>query len=298
VLDLVRRVAPSEVSVLLQGETGTGKELVARLIHARSARMGRPFVVIDCGTLPEALLESELFGHTRGAFTGAAAAKRGLFEEADGGTLFLDEVGELPQPLQVKLLRVLQEQTIRPVGATSLTKIDIRVVAATNRDLQAQVRERTFREDLFYRLNGLAIELPPLRDRPEDILPLAVGSLRALGDRLGRPVPALSPPAAELLLRHRWPGNVRELEKAVERAAVLASGDAILPEDLPPAVQGKTESGGPAPRCRTLAEAEKLHILAILHEHGWNQARAAEELGIGRSTLWRKLREYGVRPDL
>jgi DNA-binding NtrC family response regulator len=298
VLDLIRRVAPSDVPVLVQGETGTGKELVARMIHARSPRMGRPFVVIDCGTLPEALLESELFGHTKGAFTGAVAAKRGLFEEADGGTLFLDEIGELPQPLQVKLLRVLQERTIRPVGATAPTSIDIRVVAATNRNLMAQVKDHAFREDLFYRLNGLVIELPPLRDRVEDIIPLAVSFMRSFAQRLGRPVPSFSPAAVEMLLHHRWPGNVRELEKAVERATVLASGDTIQPEDLPPAVQGRPETGAQTSRGRTLAEVEKLHILATLHEHGWNQARAAEELGIGRSTLWRKLREYGVGPDV
>jgi DNA-binding NtrC family response regulator len=298
VLDLVRRVAPSEATVLLQGESGTGKELVARMIHARSARVGRPFVAIDCGTLPEALLESELFGHAKGAFTGAAAAKRGLFEEADGGTVLLDEIGELPQQLQVKLLRVLQEQTIRAVGTTAPVKIDIRVIAATNRDLAARVKERAFREDLFYRLNGIVIELPPLRDRAEDVIPLAVHFLRTFRDRLGKDVAGISPEAVELLLRHRWPGNVRELEKAIERAVVLASGDAIVAEDLPPALQGKPEGGARPAHARTLADVEKAHILATLHEHGWNQARAAEELGISRSTLWRKLREYGIGPDV
>jgi len=298
VLDLVRRVAPSEATVLLQGESGTGKELVARMIHARSARAGRPFVAIDCGSLPEALLESELFGHAKGAFTGAVAAKRGLFEEADGGTVLLDEVGELPQPLQVKLLRVLQEQTIRAVGANAPAKIDIRVIAATNRDLAAHVKEHAFREDLFYRLNGIVIELPPLRDRAEDVIPLAVHFLRTFRDRLGKDVSGISPGAVELLLRHRWPGNVRELEKAIERAVVLANGDTILAEDLPPALQGRPDSGAAASRGRTLADVEKAHILATLHEHGWNQARAAEELGISRSTLWRKLRDYGISPDV
>jgi len=297
VLELVRRVAPSEATVLLQGESGTGKELVARLIHARSTRTERAFVPVDCGTLPEALLESELFGHVKGAFTGASAAKRGLFEEADHGTVFLDEIGDLPQLLQVKLLRALQEQTIRPVGSNAPVKIDIRVIAATNRDLAAQVRQRTFREDLFYRLNGIVIELPPLRARTEDILPLAARFLRASADRLGKAAPSLSPEAVDLLLRHAWPGNVRELEKAMERAVVLCGSDVIQADDLPPALRGSAEGAVPGPGPRTLAEIEKAHILATLHQHGWNQARAAEDLGISRTTLWRKLREYGVRAD-
>ena len=297
VLELVRRVAPSEATVLLQGESGTGKELVARLIHARSKRMERAFVPVDCGTLPEALLESELFGHVKGAFTGASSAKRGLFEEADGGTVFLDEIGELPQLLQVKLLRVLQEQTIRPVGSTTPVKIDIRVIAATNRDLAAQVAQRAFREDLFYRLNGIVIELPPLRVRTEDVIPLAVRFLHAFADRLGKDVPSLSPEAVALLLRHPWPGNVRELEKAMERAVVLAGAEVVQPDDLPPALRGMAESADPGSSGRTMAEVEKAHILATLHQHGWNQVRAAEELGISRTTLWRKLREYGVRAD-
>ncbi|HEY6006207.1 MAG TPA: sigma-54 dependent transcriptional regulator [Anaeromyxobacter sp.] len=298
VLDLVRRVAPSEATVLLQGESGTGKELVARMIHTRSARAGRPFVAIECGAMPESLLESELFGHARGAFTGAVQAKRGLFEEADGGTVLLDEVGELPQQLQVKLLRVLQEQTIRPVGTNAHVKIDIRVIAATNRDLAAQVKVRAFREDLFYRLNGIVVELPPLRDRTEDVIPLAVYFIRTFADRLGKHVSSISPGAVEVLLQHPWPGNVRELEKAMERAVVLAGGEEIVAEDLPPTLQGKPEPGAGGSRRRTLADVEKAHILATLHEHGWNQARAAEELGISRSTLWRKLREYGIHPDV
>jgi two-component system, NtrC family, response regulator HydG len=299
VIELVRRIAPSEATVLLQGESGTGKELVARMIHARSARVGRPFVAIDCGAMPEALLESELFGHAKGAFTGAVQAKHGLFEEADGGTVLLDEIGELPQPLQVKLLRVLQEQTIRPVGTNAHVKIDIRVIAATNRDLASQVKERAFREDLFYRLNGIVVEVPPLRDRAEDVVPLAVRFMRTFSDRLGKDVSRISAGAVDLLLRHRWPGNVRELEKAIERAVVLASGEEIVAEDLPPALLGKADAGAGTSPGRTLADVEKAHILATLHEQAWNQARAAEELGISRSTLWRKLREYGIHhPDV
>jgi two-component system response regulator HydG len=297
VLDLVRRVAPTDASVLLLGESGTGKELVARMVHARSARVRSPFVAVDCGTLPEHLLESELFGHARGAFTGAVSAKAGLFEEADHGTVFLDEIGELPQALQVKLLRVLQEHTIRRVGTTQPVKIDIRVIAATSRDLAAQVKARAFREDLFYRLNGIVIELPPLRERTEDVIPLAVHFLHTYADRLGRRMSGLSREATDLLLRHRWPGNVRELEKAMERAVVLAGSDTIEPGDLPPAVAGAPEAAASAAAGRTLADVEKAHILATLHAHGWNQAHAAEELGISRSTLWRKLREYGLSPQ-
>jgi two-component system, NtrC family, response regulator HydG len=248
--------------------------------------------------LPEALLESELFGHAKGAFTGADTAKRGLFHEADGGTVFLDEIGDLPPLLQVKLLRVLQERTIRPVGTTAHVKIDIRVVAATNRDLEARVKERAFREDLFYRLNGIVIELPPLRDRTEDVIPLALAFLRPFAERMGKNVSGLSPEATDLLLRYRWPGNVRELEKAIERAVILASGDRVGPDDLPPALRGKPDTGVRSSLRRSLAEVEKAHILATLYELGWNQARAAEELGIGRSTLWRKLREFGIHPDV
>jgi two-component system response regulator HydG len=294
VVELVRRVAPSDATVLVLGESGTGKELVARMVHARSARVRGPFIAVDCGTLPEHLLESELFGHAKGAFTGAISAKRGLFEEADHGTVFLDEIGDLPAVLQVKLLRVLQEQTIRRVGTTTPVKIDIRVIAATSRDLPSLVRARTFREDLFYRLNGIVVELPPLRERTEDVLPLAVHFLHTYADRLGRKVSGFSRDAAELLLRHTWPGNVRELEKAIERAVVLATGDTIVAEDLPPAVAGKPEASAQRMTARSLAEFEKAHILAALHAHAWNQAHAAEELGISRSTLWRKLRDYGI----
>jgi two-component system response regulator HydG len=296
--ELVRRVAASDATILIQGESGTGKELIARMVHARSPRAPRPFVAVDCGTLPEPLLESELFGHVRGAFTGAVAAKKGLVEEAHGGTVFLDEIDVLRLATQVKLHRVLQERTIRRVGSTASIRVDIRVIAATNRDLASLVRREAFREDLFYRLNGIVLEVPPLRTRTEDIIPLAVHFLRTFAERLGKPVTGIAPEAMDLLLRHPWPGNVRELEKVIERAAVLAEQDVIRPEDLPPALQAHGEGSAPRPSRRTLADIEKAHILATLYEFGWNQVRAAEELGISRTTLWRKLREYGVRDPL
>jgi two-component system response regulator HydG len=293
--ELVRRVAVSDATILIQGESGTGKELIARMIHARSLRSAQPFVAVDCGTLPEPLLESELFGHVRGAFTGAVAAKKGLVEEAQGGTVFLDEIDVLPLGTQVKLHRVLQERTIRRVGSTASIHVDIRVIVATNRDLAALVRRESFREDLFYRLNGIVLEVPPLRARAEDIIPLAVHFLRTYAERMGKLVSGLTPAAMDRLLRHPWPGNVRELEKAMERAAVLAETDVIGLSDLPPTLQER-QAEVPPPDRRTLADIEKAHILSTLYEFGWNQARAAEALGIGRTTLWRKLREYGIRP--
>jgi two-component system, NtrC family, response regulator HydG len=298
VFELVRRAAPSDATILIQGESGTGKELIARMIHVRSLRASKPFVAVDCGTLPEPLLESELFGHVKGAFTGAVAAKKGLVEEAAGGTVFLDEIDVLPVGTQVRLHRVLQEHTIRRVGSTVPLKVDIRVIAATNRDLAQLASGHGFREDLFYRLNGIVVAVPPLRNRTEDIIPLAVHFLRVFADRLSKPVTGIAPPAMDLLLHHRWPGNVRELEKAIERAVVLAESDLIQPDDLPPTLRGQSDSAGGGAVRRTLAEVEKTHILATLYEHGWNQARAAEELGISRTTLWRKLREYGLRDPL
>jgi DNA-binding NtrC family response regulator len=300
VLDTASQVAWTDATVLIQGESGTGKELIARAIHAWSLRADRPFITIDCASLPETLLESELFGHVKGAFTGALAAKKGLFEEGDGGTIFLDEVGVMPLSTQVKLLRVLQEQVIRRVGSTSPLQIDIRILAATNQDLKHLVDKGTFREDLYYRLNGIVLTLPPLRDRREDIIPLASRFLKLYGEKLGKPLVQIAPEAMDLLLRYAWPGNVRELEKAIERALILTQADAIIAQDLPPALTGSP--GGEAlhlPRNGlTLAEAEKAHILSALYEHGWNQARAAQELGISRTTLWRKLKEYGITGPL
>jgi DNA-binding NtrC family response regulator len=295
VLDLVERVAPTDATLLIQGESGTGKEVIAKAVHHASARAARPFVAVNCGAVPETLLESELFGYMRGAFTGAAVSKLGLFEEADGGTLFLDEIAEMPAALQVKLLRVLQSGEVRRLGATQATTIAVRVIAATNGDLAALISEGKFREDLFYRLNVIQVMLPPLRDRREDLPALAEHFLARSAGKLGRRL-RLSPGALERLLRYPWPGNVRELENAIERAAILARSEILGPDDLPPHVAAGLQLGpSPAlPRQTTLAEAERAHILQTLERFGRNHSGAAEALGIGRTTLWRKLKEYGI----
>jgi len=295
VLDLVRRVAPTDATVLIHGESGAGKELIAKAIHHASQRARRPFVAINCAALPETLLESELFGHVKGAFTGAATNKKGLFEEAHGGTLLLDEIGEMPPSLQAKLLRTLQSGEIRPVGSTQSIIIDARVVAATHRDLAQMIRQGGFREDLFYRLNVIPVTLPSLRERREDIPLLAEHFLARFAERQNR-VLRLSPAAMERLLRYPWPGNVRELENAMERSAILAQADTIEPPDLPAHVTAGLALG-PAPSLgspQTLAETERILIMQTLERSGWNHSRAAEALGIGRTTLWRKLKEYGI----
>ena len=295
VLDLVGRVAPTDATLLIQGESGVGKEVIARAVHQASARSARPFVALNCGAVPEPLLESELFGHLRGAFTGAVGSKPGLFEEASGGTIFLDEIGEMPAALQVKLLRVLQSGEIRRLGATQASTIDVRVLAATNRDLVDMVRQGAFREDLFYRLNVIQVVVPPLRERREDIPLLAEHFLAREADKLGRDL-RLSAETVERLLRYPWPGNVRELENAIERAAILTRSTTVTPDDLPPHVSAGIELGpSPAlPRQITLAEAERDHILRTLERFGRSHSGAAGALGIGRTTLWRKLKEYGI----
>jgi DNA-binding NtrC family response regulator len=295
VLDLVERVAPTDATVLIRGESGTGKEIIAKALHHASQRAAGRFVAINCGALPEPLLESEIFGHVKGAFTGAGANKKGLFEAAHGGTLFLDEIGEMTPGLQVKLLRALQSGEVRPVGSTQVITVDARVVAATNRDLEPMIRQGSFREDLFYRLNVIPIVLPPLRERREDIPLLAEHFLARFAQRQGR-VLRLSAGATERLLRYAWPGNVRELENAMERLAILARDETIEPGDLPAHV-GAGLALGAAPGLaaeQTLAEAERAHITQILERYGWNHSRAAEALGIGRTTLWRKLKDYGI----
>src|SRR5215471_16893266 len=295
VLDLVERVAPTDATLLIQGESGTGKEVIAKAVHHASARATRPFVAVNCGAVPEALLESELFGYVRGAFTGAAGSKLGLFEEADGGTLFLDEIAEMPPALQVKLLRTLQSGEVRRLGSTQAATIDVRVIAATHGDLAAMISQGSFREDLYYRLNVIQLVLAPLRDRREDIPALAEHFLAESVGKLGRKL-RLSSEALERLLRYPWPGNVRELQNAIERAAILARSDVLEPEDLPPHVTAGMQLGpSPTlPRPSTLAEAERTHILQTLERFGRNHSSAAEALGIGRTTLWRKLKEYGI----
>ena len=299
VLDLVMRVAPTDATVLIHGESGTGKEVIAKAVHHASGRAKSPFVAVNCGALPEALLESEVFGHVKGAFTGATVNKKGLFEEAHGGTFFLDEIGEMPPALQVKLLRTLQDREVRPVGSTQQVTVDVRVIAATNRDLAQMMQQGKFREDLFYRLNVIPVALPPLRERREDIPLLAEYFLEHFGQKQGRPV-RLAPEAAEALLRYPWPGNVRELENAMERTAILAQKGIIGLEDLPQYIAVGTPPG-PAPslpREQTMAEVEKTHILQTLERSGWNHSRAAEALGIGRTSLWRKLKEYDLEEHL
>jgi len=299
-LELVKKVAATEATVLIQGESGTGKELIARAIHENSPRRSGAFVAINCGALPEGLLESELFGHVKGSFTGADRNKRGLFEEASGGTLFLDEISETTQALQVKLLRALQEGEVRRVGDNHPIKVSGRLVTATNKDMAKLVKEGKFREDLYYRLKVFPIVIPPLRDRVEDILPLCEHFLRKAKKKMGGTAVRLAPEAARAAQLYSWPGNVRELEHAVERALIMASGPTILAEDLPPEVQAAAGEAAPAGHAASgnggdsLEDLEKRHILAVYESAGRNAAAAAKKLGIGRNTLWRKLKAFGV----
>jgi transcriptional regulator with PAS, ATPase and Fis domain len=288
--DLACRVARVDSTVLLTGESGSGKEVLARVIHERSPRAGGPFVAINGAALPESLLESELFGHARGAFSGASSDRAGLFEAANGGTLFLDEIGEVPLGLQAKLLRALQEREVRRVGENRSRKVDVRVVAATNRELGRDVESGHFRRDLYYRLRVIEIPIPPLRERPDDVFPLARALLLDAARRTGSKVSGFSSEAARLLVRHRWPGNVRELANAVERAAVLAAGPRVDVEDLPDEIARPARSGGAAGD--TLAEVEKAHVLALLGEENGHREKAARRLGIGVATLYRKLKEW------
>ncbi len=294
VLDLVEKVAGVDTTVLLTGESGTGKELMARFIHERSQRAKGSFVAINCGALPEPLLESELFGHVRGSFTGAVSDKKGLFEEANHGTLLLDEIAETSPAIQVKLLRALQEREIRRVGATTPVKVDVRVLAATNRDVEKAVAAREFRRDLYYRLNVINIAIPPLRERREDILPLARLFMNQCARAQGKDIRAISAEALDLLTAYPWPGNVRELENVIERAVVLATRDRITVADLPPAVRSGEDmlSLGELAGPRSLEELEKRAILAALERHRGNRTRAAKELQISLHTLWRKLKAY------
>ena len=298
VYKLVARVARLDVTVLIQGETGTGKELVARAIHYASPRAAGPFVVIDCAGLPETLFESELFGHERGAFTGALAARRGLLETATGGTCLLDEIGELSPPLQAKLLRALQEQTIRRVGGNDWIPINVRMIAATNRDLQRRVQEGGFREDLYYRLNVVTIAVPPLRERPEDIPLLAQHFLDRFARATPMPSRGLARSTIEALRAHPWPGNVRELENAIERAVALSSSEVLMPEDLPaPSPSEHVEHVLPA-RQMSLDDVKSWYVSRVLEEVGGNKVQAAERLGIDRGTLYRILRRQASEDDL
>ncbi len=293
VLELVDAVAPTDATVLIRGESGTGKELIARLIHARSSRAFGPLVAVNCGALPEGVLESELFGHEKGAFTGAAGRRKGKLELADGGTLFLDEIGEISPKVQVELLRALEEHRITRVGGTREVPVDFRVICATNRDLEEAVRAGTFREDLYYRINVFRIDLPPLRERREDILPIAEHFVEKFARAMGRKVSGFSPGARELLLSHDWPGNVRELANAVERALVVCREGEIRREHLP-IVRGGAAGGEEEAADLSLRTVERRHIRKVLEICEWNITRAARELGIDRVTLYNKMKRYGI----
>ena len=294
VAEQVRQVAPSRASILLTGESGTGKELVAAAIHELSPRASGPFVKVHCAALAETLLESELFGHERGAFTGAQARRDGRFQLAHGGTLFLDEIGEISPSIQVKLLRFLQEREFERVGGSDPIRVDVRIIAATNRDLLTEVREGRFREDLYYRLNVIAIEMPALRDRRSDVPLLAAHFLDRFAGENDKEIAGFSDAAAELMSGYFWPGNVRELENVVERAVVLANGSMIEVEHLPPAVRDapEPESGAPPMPGATLAEVERYLILKTLEETGGSTSRAADILGVSVRKIQYRLREY------
>ncbi len=294
---IVGRIADTDIAVLITGESGTGKELLAKVIHHHSRRRDKQFIPINCSAIPESLLESELFGHVRGAFTSAVTNKRGLCEEADRGTLFLDEVADLPYSIQAKLLRVLQEREIRPIGGNTTRAIDMRVIAATNANLSRKVRAGEFREDLFYRLNVMPIHIPPLRERPEDIPVLIEYFLRRIQKEYDRPIVSLSADSLEILLKHEWRGNVRELENTLRRAVALSGGEQIRYEDIvfisPREIKPRLSS--PPPRGRSLIENQKQQILKMLEENNWNYSLTANQLGIGRTTLWRKVKRFNLK---
>ena len=298
IFDMIESVADTKATILITGESGTGKSLIARAIHRHSARRDKPFVEVACGALPETLLESELFGHTTGAFTGATTDKVGKFAQADGGTIFLDEIGTSTASLQVKLLRVLQEFEFEKVGGTETFKVDSRVILATNENLAKLVEEGTFRQDLFYRINVINIELPPLRERITDIPGLAEHFLKTTVDETGKVVHDFTPEALALLQQYRWPGNVRELQNVIERAVLLGKTDRVRPEDLPEDLL----HGGPinlaAVRTGTLKDAlegpERQIIYEVLESNNWNRNQTAEQLGINRTTLYKKMKRLGL----
>ena len=293
VLADVDRIAPVDSAVLIQGETGTGKEVIARAIHEASPRRNQRFVALNCAAIPSALLESELFGHEKGAFTGAWAQTKGRFQMADGGTLFLDEIGDMPPELQPKLLRVLQEREFERLGSTQTVQIDVRVVAATNQDLAQLVNKKLFRADLFYRLNVIPMFLPPLRERVQDILPLTEFFVTKCAARLNKPIDLIPDEVVEVLKAHDWPGNIRELQNFIERAVLFSPGPVLrLPLDLNQTVKPRSESAS-----RTLADADREHILETLKQTDWligGQGGAANRLGLPRTTLIYKMRKLGI----
>ncbi len=304
-MEMVSMVAPSDATVLITGESGTGKELIARSIHYNSDRKERPLVTVNCAALTETLLESELFGHERGAFTGADRRREGRFMQANGGTIFLDEVGEVSLAMQAKLLRVIQEKEIQRVGSDSTLKVDVRIVAATNRDLRDDVAKGKFRQDLFYRLSVVVLNIPPLRERTEDIPPLAQFFLEKYAERHRKIIKGFTPAAMDMLIKHKWPGNVRELENAIERAVILLQGEYLTERELPlsisetfasmaPGQTGRKDPDGEF-ETRPLEEVEKSAILQALKGSGGNKSEAARRLGITRRTLYKKLEKYGIK---
>jgi DNA-binding NtrC family response regulator len=291
VLELVQHVAPTDATVLIRGESGTGKELVARAIHANSHRRYFPVVPVNCGALPETLLESELFGHERGAFTGAQFRRKGKLEMADGGSLFLDEVGAISAKMQVDLLRVLETKELTRVGGTRPLKVDFRVICATNEDLERAVEEGRFREDFYYRINVFTIEVPPLRARRADVPALAEHFVQRFARQMDKRITGIAPEAMELLVAHDWPGNVRELANAIERAMVVGRPPLIRPEDLPVTAP----RGLPVTTDESLADLERRHVAAVLESTGWNVTRTAEVLQVDRVTVYNKIKKYGLR---
>lgn len=305
VQETVQRVAVTDVDVLILGETGTGKELVARAVHDNSRRRAGPFVPIDCGAIPENLLESELFGYERGAFTGADRQRRGLMETASGGTFFLDEIGDLPIVLQAKLLRVLQERVLRRVGGNDEVPIDVRIVAATSLNLDEMVRERRFREDLFYRINVVRIDLPPLRDRGDDLGLLAEHFIERFSREMQRPIPALTGEAYSLMRRYRWPGNIRELQNVIRRAIALSNDKMLGPDDLPVSLvaeadarRGDAARGFFEIRNDYVARFEREYFTSLLERHHGNVKEAAREARLPRGTLYRLLSQHAINPDI
>jgi DNA-binding NtrC family response regulator len=296
-IESINRVGASDLPVLIEGETGSGKELVSRGIHETSRRKDRPFVVVNCGAISPDLIESELFGHEKGAFTGATAQRRGAFEVAHGGTLFLDEIGELPLPLQPKLLRALEQKEIKRVGGNENLLVDVRILAATNRILREEVSKKTFRDDLYFRISTITLHVPPLRERREDILPLALHFLSEFGSGSSRPAPELSGPAAEFLGAQDWPGNVRELRNAIQRAVVMSEERNLQVKDFGFLLNLQIPQPGSSPdsSLSRWEQSEKTNILAELSRQKWNKTRTARELGIAKSTLFEKLKKYGIR---
>jgi len=306
VKETARRIAPTDISVLITGASGTGKELFARAVHHHSRRRNQPFVAIDCSTIPETLMESELFGHTKGSFTSASQNMKGLFEQANGGTVFLDEVSNMPASIQVKLLRFLQDSVVRRIGSSVSTKVDIRLVAATNRDLAAMVGEGEFREDLYYRLNVIPLNLPTLKERVEDVEILTDYFLRRIATEIGKPSLTICRDAVEKMRSHSWPGNIRELENTLKRAAVLCTSDHLEVDDLMFIASNDGGKQIPAGPTRTslkikgnlLDSNQRNLIIRALNDNSWNYTKTASELGIGRTTLWRKIKKYDLKQEL